>query len=181
MQVFVQSLLDGQLSTSADNTTGRNPFEASWRAHGELGHSRPGFGGDIVRLTSIKPGDVRAAFERGSNSAQRLSDVESDGKPLVETAQSPLGRDSLKQDRAEETTASRIRADAEAGNQEHYRRVAQNNLRLIAEGPPPGCETPYGMSWAHFIHAGGKRGSDGIPLSAAERSQLTSGRGLFGG
>ncbi|KAF2708910.1 hypothetical protein K504DRAFT_455839 [Pleomassaria siparia CBS 279.74] len=41
---------------------GRSPFEASWRAHGEIGESLPGFGGDVVRLTNFQAGDFKQAW-----------------------------------------------------------------------------------------------------------------------
>jgi hypothetical protein len=44
---------------------GRNPFDASWRAHGELGEGREGFARDALRLTSFLPGDIKKAFESG--------------------------------------------------------------------------------------------------------------------
>ncbi|KAF2473918.1 uncharacterized protein BDR25DRAFT_332663 [Lindgomyces ingoldianus] len=51
------------IQTWRDLGTCRNPFDACWRAHGEIGDSPPGFGGDIVRLTSYKAGEIREAFE----------------------------------------------------------------------------------------------------------------------
>jgi hypothetical protein len=48
-----------------DLGNGRNPFCTSWRAHGEIGKLTPGFGGDIMRLTSFAKGDIRKGFEKG--------------------------------------------------------------------------------------------------------------------
>jgi hypothetical protein len=42
---------------------GRNPFNTSWRAHGEIGNGLPGLGGDVIRLTGLRPGDIRQSFE----------------------------------------------------------------------------------------------------------------------
>ncbi|KAF2188297.1 hypothetical protein K469DRAFT_660980 [Zopfia rhizophila CBS 207.26] len=52
------------IETWRDLGNGRSPFDASWRAHGEIGNAREGFGGDILRLTNFKAGDIRAVFEQ---------------------------------------------------------------------------------------------------------------------
>ena len=49
-----------------DLGSGRNPFAASWRAHGELGKGREGFASDALRLASSQPGDIKGAFENGN-------------------------------------------------------------------------------------------------------------------
>jgi hypothetical protein len=49
-----------------DLGNGRNPFDASWRAHGELGQGREGFASDALRLASFLPGDIKKAFESGT-------------------------------------------------------------------------------------------------------------------
>ncbi|PSN61978.1 hypothetical protein BS50DRAFT_577859 [Corynespora cassiicola Philippines] len=48
-----------------DLGNGRNPFDTSWRSHGENGDGMPGFGGDMLRLTNLLAGEIRKAFERG--------------------------------------------------------------------------------------------------------------------
>jgi hypothetical protein len=55
-----------KISVWRDLGNGRNPFDASWRAHGELGHGRPGFASDALRLASFQPGDIKKAFESGN-------------------------------------------------------------------------------------------------------------------
>ncbi|ORY16738.1 hypothetical protein BCR34DRAFT_506712 [Clohesyomyces aquaticus] len=41
----------------------RSPFDACWRAHGELGEAKPGFGGDTVRLTDFEAGEIRSSWD----------------------------------------------------------------------------------------------------------------------
>lgn len=53
---------------------GRSPFDASWRAHGEIGKSEPGFGGDVLRLTGLRKGDIRGMFERGHGGSSEATD-----------------------------------------------------------------------------------------------------------
>ncbi|KAF2265787.1 hypothetical protein CC78DRAFT_567359 [Lojkania enalia] len=54
-----------RIETWRDLGDGRNPFQASWRAHGEIGNSEPGNGRDMIRLTSLRAGQIREAFEKG--------------------------------------------------------------------------------------------------------------------
>jgi cytosine/adenosine deaminase-related metal-dependent hydrolase len=48
-----------------DLGNGRNPFDAAWRAHGEIGGSEPGSGGDVLRLAGFRKGEIRRMYERG--------------------------------------------------------------------------------------------------------------------
>jgi hypothetical protein len=65
----------GSISTIAlrieswrDLSNGRSPFEAAWRAHGEIADSKSGFGGDVMRLiTRFSPGQIRTEFEKGES------------------------------------------------------------------------------------------------------------------
>ncbi|KAF2682126.1 hypothetical protein K458DRAFT_420070 [Lentithecium fluviatile CBS 122367] len=72
-----------------DLGNGRNPFDASWRSHGELGKGREGFASDALRLASFRPGDIRNAFESGDArfaSGKPPAGMErSDGKTLEDS------------------------------------------------------------------------------------------------
>ena len=46
-----------------DLGNGRNPFDSSWRAHGELGNGHEGFTNEMQRLSNLAPGSIKTAFE----------------------------------------------------------------------------------------------------------------------
>ncbi|KAF2739054.1 hypothetical protein EJ04DRAFT_509207 [Polyplosphaeria fusca] len=48
-----------------DLGNGRNPFDSSWRAHGEIGNGLHRTGGDVIRLTGLYSGDIRRSFVQG--------------------------------------------------------------------------------------------------------------------
>ncbi|KAF2873395.1 hypothetical protein BDV95DRAFT_604903 [Massariosphaeria phaeospora] len=51
------------ITTWRDFGSGRSPFDAQWRAHGELGKGKPGYGGDTIRLTNFQAGRIKRMFE----------------------------------------------------------------------------------------------------------------------
>lgn len=183
---------------------GRNPFDASWRAHGEIGDGVPGFGGDVVRLTDFQAGDFKRAFEteeppkedvkddkiseslhelhkRHERTESLLSGRLKFWEEVIQSRSAGAGNSAGHEEESDRNPQRRRDTDAAEvlGERTHAQRVADNNARIIAEGPR--FTPPYGLSWEEFVGRGGMRGSDGIPLTDNERSQLTSGRGLFGG
>lgn len=187
-EVKATAPIELRIQSWRDLSSGRNPFEASWRAHGEIGNCVPGFGGDVVRLTNLKAGQIREAFERDTQLKSTTTLGEYGVKPPPGLPRRKSCEDKLNSSWTQEIITSgpsrreQQRQESERlEEEEHNRRVLQNNTRLIAEGPPQGFTTPYGMSWTDFVYYGGMRGRDGIPLSDIERSQLTSGRGMLGG
>jgi hypothetical protein len=196
------------IDTHRDLGDGRSPFDASWRAHGELGDGALGFGGDVVRLTDFRAGDIKKMFEaelplRSDDKDDAVTKALSELHRRHKRSESSFsGTLSLTDENIESRSArvrasasTRVREDEEGRNRDANRRrdreevarlsgthrqiVRQNNVRIKAEGPR--FTPPWGMGWDVFVDHGGMRGSDGIPLTDDERRQLTSGRGLFGG
>jgi hypothetical protein len=196
------------IDTHRDLGDGRSPFDASWRAHGEIGDGAPGFVGDVMRLTDFVAGDIKKTFEaelpfRSDSKDDEVTKTLSELHRKHQRMQSLLsGRQSLTGDITQlrstnlgEPSSNPSRDDVEGMNRaairrrdqdevmklrgSHLQKVTRNNLRIKAEGPR--FTPPWRMSWEEFVDRGGTRGNDGIPLTDSERSQLTSGRGLFGG
>jgi hypothetical protein len=77
------------IRTWRDLGNGRNPFDASWRAHGELGKGREGFASDTIRLASLQSGDIKKAFKgdklRSAIAGVTLGMERPDGKSLEDS------------------------------------------------------------------------------------------------
>ncbi|KAF1993717.1 hypothetical protein P154DRAFT_527586 [Amniculicola lignicola CBS 123094] len=72
-----------RLQTWRDLGDGRNPFSVAWRAHGEIGGGIPGFGGDVIRLTMFRAGQIREAFEGEDDQIRANDDIISRNEGLV--------------------------------------------------------------------------------------------------
>ncbi|PVI04645.1 hypothetical protein DM02DRAFT_611268 [Periconia macrospinosa] len=62
-----------RISVWRDLGNGRNPFDSSWRAHGEIGNGKEGFAQDLWRLAQLRPGAIKEAFEK-EQEEQELKD-----------------------------------------------------------------------------------------------------------
>lgn len=63
-----------RISVWRDLGNGRNPFDSSWRAHGEIGHGKEGFAQDLWRLAQLRPGSIRESFEKNDNLQEKKTD-----------------------------------------------------------------------------------------------------------
>jgi hypothetical protein len=161
-----------------------------------------------MRLTDFTAGDIKKMFEaelpfRSDNKDDEVTKALDELHRKHQRIESSLsGRQSLKGDiiqlrstnlcqpsstpsrdeiegRNRNTSGRRDQDEVTRLRGSHLQKVRWNNLRIKTEGPR--FTPPWRMSWDELVDRGGTRGNDGIPMTDHERSQLTSGRGLFGG
>lgn len=87
------------IQTWRDLGSGRSPFETSWRAHGVHMQGHSNLVTDIVRLTSLRPGDTERAFESTGNAEKAVIETTTRTRS---TSRSPIYRSFMRRDSSEE-------------------------------------------------------------------------------
>ncbi|CAI6332533.1 unnamed protein product [Periconia digitata] len=65
-----------RISVWRDLGDGRNPFNSSWRAHGEIGRGKEGFAQDLWRLVQLRPGGIKEAFEKDKEKESKADPID---------------------------------------------------------------------------------------------------------
>ncbi|CAO2654766.1 Nn.00g114990.m01.CDS01 [Neocucurbitaria sp. VM-36] len=136
------------VQTWRDLGSGRNPFETGWRAHGVPTQGHASSATELVRLTQMRAGDVRRAFE--SAGGEGVSDIVGDSSAARarSASRSRIYRSFMRKDSIEhgESEVRRSRArprtwrtrsenedmqrQEEEGRLEESRNVAEEAVRL---------------------------------------------------
>lgn len=163
------------ITTWRDLGDGRNPFDTAWRRHCAFKGTKKGA---RTYRSKIERGGIRDLYENGDPKPPPPVSKEWTYTPIASFFEYPITNTQWSSE-IHRLRIARVRAMCDPSTRSHQLMVVENNKHIKARGPL--FSPPYNLTWDEFVDLGGMRGQDGIPLIEAERKEMISEHGLWGG